>query len=143
MQDVEVLVAKQGVSDDAPHAKKARRDVDEHILAIKEKVAALEKSVHKRIDKLQGSINYVGKCVEDFNENFAAIMGVVKDNQTREVAGLLPYEACFPFDSIEETDAYLAEDPDCVKLIERYVCVANPSLKVPPPTGLNSGLIAI
>ncbi len=99
--------------------KKSRTVFDAQYAAIKERVDALEKSVHRRIDKLQGSINYVGKCVEDFNENFASIMDVVKDNQVRTIANTLPFEATFPLKSPEEVDDYIEKDPNCIKLTER------------------------
>ncbi len=82
---------------------------------------ALEKSVHKRIDKLQGSINYVSRCVEDFNENFASIMNVVRDNQVKAVADSLPFEASFPLTSEEEVNDYIEKDPQAIKLTERLV----------------------
>ncbi len=104
-----------------PAVSKRPRPADAHYAAIKAKVDALEKSVHRRIDKLQGSVNYVAKCVEDFNENFASIMNVVKDNQVRAVADTLPFETSFPLTTKEEVDEYVESDPKAIKLTERYV----------------------
>ncbi len=73
---------KQSVSS----GKKTAKALDEQCGAIKERVALLEKNVNKRIDRLQGSINYMSKCVEDFNENFSNLMDAVREQRVRDTS---------------------------------------------------------
>ena len=93
----------------------------EQLNDIKEQIAKLEKSMTRRIDRLQGTVAFTAKCLEDFNDNFASIMDVVKEQRVRGVSMDIQYEVAFPFKSTADVDAYIEQDPQMVKLIDRSV----------------------
>ncbi len=127
--DVRVEGSKQGVS--GGQAAKRAKIIDEQYAAIKERIEKLEKNLNKRIDRLQGTVMFMSKCVEDFNENFGSIMDLVKEQRVREVANNITEELVFPLSSTVDVQAYIESDPQMVKLIDRYVQPANPLLYNP------------
>ena len=116
---VQVTAAKESVSQ-GPAAKRAKMLEDQYSY-IKDKVNCLEKNVNKRIDRLQGTVSYMAKCVEDFNENFAVIMEVVRDKRAFDVADSLKEDASFPLQTTQDVENYLEKDPQAVKAIDRLV----------------------
>ena len=117
-EDFHIGVENQGVSSGP---KRRAKLPDEQIASIKERIAQLEKNVYKRMDRMQGTMQYLAKCVEEFNENFATIMEVVKDQRVRTLAETDDFEVVFPLTTKEEVDKYIEEDPQMVKLIDRCV----------------------
>ena len=93
--------------------------LEENYAAIKDRVSLLEKNVNKRIDRLQGSINYMSKCVEDFNENFGTIMELIREKRVRDTAETLPPDTTFPLSSKKRVNKYLEKDPQCIEMIDR------------------------
>ena len=115
--DIQVAVPKQGVL--GGHAAKRAKIVDNQFEAIKERIASLEKNVTRRIDRLQGTVSFMAKCVEEFNENYTTIMDVVRDNRVREVSDDIASDVNFPFTSTRHVNEYIERDPKMVKLIDR------------------------
>ncbi len=118
-----MVASNQGVSQ-GPAAKRAKV-LEEQYNHIKDKVLCLEKNVNKRIDRLQGTVSYMAKCVEDFNENFAVIMEVVRDKRALDVADTMKEDVVFPLQTTDDVDAYLEKDPQAIKAIDRSVPLAN------------------
>ncbi len=101
---------------------------------MKERVVAMEKNLGRRMDRLQGTVTFMSKCVEDFNENFSSIMDAIRDQRVRNVCNDFTNEVVFPFTSTVLVDSYVEEDPKMVKLIDRYVrtSFSNPQKPHPP-----------
>ncbi len=116
---VRIEVPKQGVFGTTT-AKRAKA-VEDQCAAIKDRIEKLEKNVYKRIDRLQGTVTFMSKCVEDFNDNFGSIMDLVREQRVREVANDLTEEFTFPLKSTVDVQAYIEQDPQMVRLIDRYV----------------------
>ncbi len=117
--DIRVVAAKQAVSNGT---KKKPKLSDEQYEDIKEQISKMEKNMTRRIDRLQGTVAFTAKCIEDFNDNFSAIMEVVKEQRVRGVSANILHEVTFPFQSTVDVAAYIDQDPHMVKLIDRYVC---------------------
>ncbi len=116
--DVRVVASKQLVSNGS---KKKPKLSDEQYEDIKEQISKMEKNMTRRIDRLQGTVAFTAKCIEDFNDNFSAIMEVVKEQRIRGVSNNILHEVTFPFQSTVDVAAYVEQDPQMVKLIDRYV----------------------
>ncbi len=114
----DIVLQKQGVS--GPKATKKAQPVNEYLASIQEKVFQLEKNVTRRLDRLQGTVAYMSRCVEDFNDNFASIMDVVRDNRVREVSTTINNDFFFPLTSTALVNSYIEHDSKMVKAIDRY-----------------------
>ena len=103
------------------NATKKAKSAEDHYNAVMDKFNLFERNINRRIDRLQGTVAFVAKCVEDFNDNFSSLMDVVKEKRATDVADNLSYEVAFPFRSTADVNSYLEHDPKMVKLVDRYV----------------------
>ncbi len=94
--------------------------MDDEVTALKERVQTLDKNLTRRLDRLQGTVSFMSKCIEDFNENFASIMDVVRDKRVNDLSKEVKDEVVFPLTSTAQVNAYLEMDPKTVQLIDRY-----------------------
>ena len=110
----------------APAAKKNK--IQEEMASIKKELCDIntrlkrsQDTLHKRIDKIVGSVNHMSQCVDEFNDKFHKILQAVNRSTANDVAKHVNKQASFPFETPEELHDYIEYDPEMVQLIDRYV----------------------
>ena len=102
-----------------PQQKKLRyEDLD----AINRRIETLENHVNASLLRIHKGMLYLTGIVEKFREDYKDISTKLDHvTETTILKKLAVPEHTFPFDSYDALDAYLRDDPDMVRLIERYV----------------------